>query len=85
MKTKDYEKLSEYTNLESSELGEYCNNLLLMRDYHPSHGMSERFNAELEVELYHQLEQFKLYSRIVERREEVKETRTYKELLWIDK
>ena len=84
MDTKDYEELSEYAQLEGTEIGEYCNSLLLMRDHHPSHGMSETFDRELETELQHQLEMFRLNTRIVERTEEVKETRTYKELEWID-
>jgi hypothetical protein len=84
MNNKDYEELSDYVDLEGTEIGEYCNSLLLMREHHPSHGMSETFDKALEDELYLQLEMFRLNTRIVETTEEVKDTRTYKELVWLD-
>ena len=84
MNINDYNELSEYTNLEGTEIGEYCNSLLIMRDYNTDHGMSAEFNAALEAELSHQLTMFKLNTRIVERTEEPKEPRAYKELVWLD-
>ncbi len=83
MDIKDYESLSEYVELEGSELGDYCNSLLVMRDHHPSHGMSEEFDKALEKELMHQLGCFKKYARIVEKIE-VLEPRPYKELEWLE-
>ena len=80
----DYDELSEYVDLEGTELGEYCNSLLLMRDHHPSHGMSDEFDAAINKEIAEQLAAFKKYSRIVERNEEVIETRIYKELEWLE-
>ena len=80
----DYEELSEYSMLEGSELGEYCASLLVMRDHSKSHGMSEEFDKALNAEITKQLNNFKSYSRIVERIEEINETRTYKELEWIE-
>ena len=78
----EYDELSTYSLLEGTELGEYCNNLLVMRDYHTSHGMSDEFDVALNEEISRQLVNFKKYSRIVERTEGINETRIYKELEW---
>ena len=79
----DYDELSEYTELEGTELGEYCNSLLLLRDYNEAHGMNEEFSIAIDKEIAVQLAAFKKYSRIVEKTEEVTEPRTYKELEWL--
>ena len=82
MEAKDYEELSEYVQLEGTEIGEYCNSLLIMRGYNTDHGMSDRFDNVLEAELSFWLLNFRKYAKITEKTET--ETRTYKELEWID-
>ena len=79
----DYNALSEYAQLEGTELGDYCTSLLCIRDYNTDHGMTEEFNAAIDREISYQAENFKLYARIVEKTE-TPAPRTVKELEWFD-
>ena len=79
--TTDCEELEEYVEIEGTELGEYCDLLLQLR--HCDSFMGGELSAALNKEIKEQLSNFKEFSRIVERSEEVKQTIKIKELEWI--
>ena len=76
-------ELSEYAELCNDELGELClilNSVAQRTDY----SLSEGFEKAIEAEIDAQLLNFKTYSKIVEREEEVVEKRIYEELEWTE-
>ena len=82
MTNKDYLDLTEYASLEGSEIGEYVNVLLQLRDYSESHGMTEEFSLSLDKELSHWLARFEDETEI-EKITEPQPDITYKQLNWL--
>ena len=71
----EVDQLRVYAEIEGSELGEYCCNLLCLREYNTCHGMGEEFNIELDKEISEQLKMFKEYSTVIEETEVTRTTR----------
>jgi hypothetical protein len=65
MENNDIEKLTEYADLDGTEVGSYVNALLELRVYSEPHGMSEKFSKELEVEMAAWLTRFKEETTII--------------------
>ena len=76
------EELTQYAELEGSELGEACE-LLVALSRHYEDYLTKDFIKVLRVEMFEQLENFKASSKIVERTETVSYNRTFKELEWL--
>lgn len=76
---KQYTDLTEYTELEGSEVGEMCNLLLQLHNY--TDYFSDEFKEALEIEMKNQLKNFKDKCKIVKR--EIKSVQIVKELEWI--
>jgi len=74
----EYNKITEYANLEGSELGEACNLLLQIRGYRDF--LSAEFKESLEKEIKMNLKNFKDNCRIITKK--VKRTDIIKELEW---
>lgn len=69
MNPKDYEELSDYAELEGSELGEYTTSLLCLSEYNTDHGMGDEFESAIAFELERLLGIFQKHANIVTRTE----------------
>lgn len=78
----EYDELCEYADLEGTELGEYCQVLLHLRNFNTDHGMGEKLDEHLALEITRLLLWFKSSCEI----KTVKTTRTFenKELIFKD-
>ncbi len=79
---KDYTDLSEYANLDGTEIGTYVNNIIELRQFTCDHGMSVSFSEELDKELAYWLTTFR-EETIIEEKIEPQPDITYKELVWL--
>ena len=68
----DYNELSEYTQIDNTELGEYCNLLLLISETGEGYGMSDEFRAAVTKEMKARLKGYKDHTRIIIIKEMVK-------------
>lgn len=76
---KDIETLEKYAELEGTEIGEYCLNLIRVAEY-PSY-MSDEFKAAVTKEILLQLNMFAENTEIVTEEEIIK--RTSQRLNWL--
>ena len=84
MKTEELiEELKTYTNLEGTEIGDYCQGLIDLRGYNDSYGMSDVFSKCLDAELMTQLKMFRERTTIVTLIE-TPAPYSYQELKWLE-
>ena len=74
----DYDELSKYTQIDNTELGEYCNWLLLISETGEGYGMSDEFRAAVTKEMKERLKGYKDHTRIVTIKETIENE--YKQL-----
>jgi len=60
----DYTDLSRYANIEGTEFGEYCRQLIRIRDFNKDYGMGEEFSVALDKEIYDRLAYFEEHASI---------------------
>lgn len=78
---KEYDELSEYVNLEGTEIGGYLLELLCLWDVPESHGKSKEFQEAMDKEMLHWLDRFRNEAKIIEITEPQPDL-VYKELEW---
>ena len=57
-------ELEDYANLEGTEYGEYCRQLVRIRQFNTDYGMGEEFSVALEKEIYDRLAYFEEHAVI---------------------
>lgn len=75
----EIEELQKYGDLDGCELGDLCRSLCQVAQF-PSY-TSDEFNDALHKEMRRQLDEFKMYSKIVETKETI--THTVVSLEWL--
>jgi len=69
MTNEEYIELSNYVDLEGTEIGDYCLELLCLRDKNQDYGMSDEFSKALNVEMLLWLNKFRTETEITVRYE----------------
>ena len=77
-----YKEISEYVDLEGTEIGDYLSQLLVLWDIPESHGKNKLLQKAIDAELWRWLKRFRREAKIIEITKPRPDL-VYKELEWL--